>query len=114
MQIDGRAKTATMYYNVAGRHSEKTMSVTSVRLQPDVEQDLEYIVARQQRSKSWLINQALREYVQRQSSEEDRWQQTLEALDNVTAGRVLPAKTVHGWLQSWGGAKEPAPPKVKR
>lgn len=90
------------------------MGVTSVRLQPDVEQNLEHVVARQRRSKSWLINQALREYMQRQSSEEDRWQQTLEALDDVAAGRVLPAKTVHAWLQSWGGLKEPSPPKIKR
>ncbi|MEO6967259.1 MAG: ribbon-helix-helix protein, CopG family [Rhodanobacteraceae bacterium] len=90
------------------------MSVTSVRLQPDVEQDLEHVVARQRRSKSWLINQALREYMQRQSSEEYCWRQTLDALDDVSAGRVLPAKAVHAWLQSWGGAKEPSPPKVKR
>ena len=90
------------------------MSTTSVRLQPDIEQDLEHLAARHQRSKSWLINQALREYVQRQSSEQDRWQQTLDALDDVDAGRVLPAKTVHAWLQSWGTSNEPSPPKVKR
>jgi plasmid stabilization system protein ParE len=30
----------------------------------------------------------LREYVQRQASEDERWQQTLEALDDAAAGRV--------------------------
>lgn len=90
------------------------MSVTSVRLQPDVERDLERAASHQRRSKSWLINQALREYVARQSSEEERWQQTLEALDDVGEGRVLPAKAVHTWLRSWGSADEPAPPKVRK
>lgn len=89
------------------------MSVTSVRLQPDVEKNLERAARRQRRSKSWLINQALREYVARQAGEEERWQQTLDALDDVAEGRVLPAKTVHAWLRTWGSADEPAPPKVR-
>lgn len=90
------------------------MSVTSVRLQADVERGLEYVAGRQRRSKSWVINQALREYVQRQASEDERWQQTLEALDDVAAGRVLPAKDVHAWLRSWGTPDEPKAPKGKR
>lgn len=90
------------------------MSVTSVRLQEDVERDLERVAGRQRRSKSWVINQALREYVQRQATEDERWQQTLEALDDVAAGRVLPAKDVHAWLQSWGTPKESRPPKGGR
>lgn len=90
------------------------MSVTSVRLQADVERSLERAVSQQRRSKSWLINQALREYMQQQATEHERWQQTLEALDDVAAGRVLPAKSVHAWLQSWGTPGEAKPPKVKR
>lgn len=90
------------------------MSVTSVRLQPDVEHGLERAASRQRRSKSWLINQALREYMERQSSEDERWQQTLVALDDVAAGRVLPAKSVYAWLNSWGTATESKPPKPGR
>lgn len=90
------------------------MSVTSVRLQEDVERDLARVAGRQRRSKSWVINQALREYVQREASESERWQQTLEALDDVAAGRVLPAKDVHTWLRSWGTPTEARPPKARR
>ena len=90
------------------------MSVTSVRLQADVERDLERVAGRQRRSKSWVINQALREYMQREASEGERWQQTLEALDDVAAGRVLPAKSVYAWLKSWGTPAESDPPKVRR
>ncbi|TAN06030.1 MAG: ribbon-helix-helix protein, CopG family [Rhodanobacteraceae bacterium] len=88
------------------------MSITSVRLQADVERDLKRIADRQRRSKGWVINQALREYVQREASEAERWQQTLEALDDVAAGRVVPAKDVHAWLRSWGTRKEIDPSKV--
>ncbi|MGH8182732.1 MAG: CopG family ribbon-helix-helix protein [Rhodanobacteraceae bacterium] len=90
------------------------MSVTSVRLQPDVERNLDRTASRQRRSKSWLINQALREYMQREASEDKRWQQTLAALDDVVAGRALPAKTVHAWLKSWGTPAESKPPKARR
>ena len=37
------------------------MSVTTVRLQAEVEQQLELIASRLQRSKDWVINQALLE-----------------------------------------------------
>ncbi|MGH8192555.1 MAG: CopG family ribbon-helix-helix protein [Rhodanobacteraceae bacterium] len=90
------------------------MSATSVRLQPDVERNLDRAASRQRRSKSWLINQALREYMQRQATEDERWQQTLEALDDVAAGRVLPAKSVYAWLKSWGTPAETKPPSVER
>lgn len=90
------------------------MSITSVRLQADVERDLGRVAERQRRSKSWVINQALREYVQRQTSEDERWKQTLEALDDIAAGRVLSATDVHAWLRSWGTPKESRPPKAGR
>jgi predicted transcriptional regulator len=90
------------------------MAVTSVRLQPEIEQGLEDIAAKLHRSKSWLINQALREYVQRQEHENARWQDTLGALDDVRQGRVVPADAVHDWLASWGSDAEPAPPTSKR
>lgn len=90
------------------------MSVTSVRLQADVERDLGRIADRQRRSKSWVINQALREYMQREANEGERWRQTLVALEDVAAGRVLPAKSVYAWLKSWGTPAEIEPPKVKR
>jgi predicted transcriptional regulator len=88
------------------------MTVTSVRLQPEVEKSLEAMASRLHRSKSWLINQALREYAERQRLEQARWQETLQALEALGAGRVVPAEAVHDWLKSWGNAKELPPPKV--
>ena len=90
------------------------MAVTSFRLQPEIEQGLEDLASKLRRSKSWLINQALREYVQRQEHEDARWQETLGALDDVRKGRVVPADAVHDWLASWGSDTELASPAGKR
>lgn len=49
------------------------MGVTSVRLQPEVEECLEAMSGRVQRSEGWLINKALREFFSRELVEEDRW-----------------------------------------
>lgn len=42
------------------------MSVTAVRLQKEVEQQLEANASSLERSKSWGINQALSEYIDKQ------------------------------------------------
>ncbi len=86
------------------------MGVTSVRLLPEVEDDLKAMSGRLQRSKSWLINQALREYISRESLGEERWKETLGALESLKAGKVVEGEDVHAWLRSWGGPDELAAP----
>jgi predicted transcriptional regulator len=86
------------------------MSVTTVRLQPEVEQSLQAMASSTHRSKSWLINQAVKEFIERQDTEQNRWQQTLQAMESVAQGRAVSGAAVHSWLQSWGTDKElPAP-----
>ncbi len=82
------------------------MSVTTVRLQAEVEKDLEAIAGRLHRSKGWVINQALSEYIEKQQREQERWQQTLEAMESAAQGKVVDASEVHGWLNSWGTENE--------
>jgi len=88
------------------------MSVTTVRLQPEIEGNLNLMVSKLQRSKSWLINQALREYMERQELEQRRWQETLDAMESVAQGKVVSGDAVHAWLKSWGHADELPPPKL--
>lgn len=38
--------------------------------------------------------------------DEKRWQDTLEALKSVKAGRVVDGETVHEWLETWGTPQE--------
>lgn len=82
------------------------MSVTTVRLQAEVEQHLDEIANRLQRSKGWVINQALSEYIEKQRVEQERWQQTLEAMESAAQGKVVDAREVHDWLRSWGTEDE--------
>lgn len=90
------------------------MSVTTVRLQPEVESDLEVMADKLHRSKNWLVNQAIREFVARQELEQSRWSETLAAMESVAQGKVVAGQTVHAWLESWGSSKELPPPKVGR
>ena len=82
------------------------MSVTTVRLQAEVEQRLDSIASRLNRSKGWVINRALSEYIEKQQLEQERWQQTLDAMESAAQGKVVDATEVHGWLNSWGSDKE--------
>lgn len=88
------------------------MSVTTVRLQPEVESGLEVMADKLNRSKSWLINQAVREYIERQEQEQVRWQETLKAMESAARGRVVSGEAVHTWLRSWGATNELPPPKA--
>jgi len=88
------------------------MGVTTVRLQPEIEQRLQAMTAATNRSKSWLINQAVKEYVERQAVDQQMWQQTLQAMESVAQGHVVSGDAVHAWLQSWGSENELPPPKV--
>lgn len=87
------------------------MSVTTVRLQAEVEQHLEAIASRLHRSKGWVINQALSEYIERQQLEQERWKQTLEAMESAAQGKVVDASEVHSWLNSWGTENEQDAPR---
>lgn len=88
------------------------MSVTTVRLQPEVESGLEAVADKLHRTKSWVINQALREFLARQELEQARWQDTLQAMESVAKGKVVSGEAVHAWLDSWGASGELPPPKA--
>jgi predicted transcriptional regulator len=90
------------------------MSVTTVRLQPEVESGLEAMAAKLQRSKNWLINQAIREFVARQELEQSRWKETLAAMESVAQGQVVSDEAVHAWLETWGSAEELPSPQAER
>jgi predicted transcriptional regulator len=88
------------------------MSVTSVRLQSDVESPLEELSKKLDRSKNYLINQAIKEFIARQSVEEARWEETLQALSSIQSGKSIPEAEVNAWLESWGTEGELTAPKA--
>jgi predicted transcriptional regulator len=82
------------------------MGVTSIRLNPEIEKPLEKLTEKLDRSRNYLINQAVKEFVMRQAMEQDRWQDTLEALDSVKNGRLIDADIVEKWMNSYGSDDE--------
>jgi len=88
------------------------MAVTSIRLNSEVEAPLENLAHKLDRSKNYIINQAIKEFVQRQSMDDARWEDTLEALNSIKSGKAIDGNEVSAWLESWGSNEELAPPKV--
>lgn len=78
---------------------------TSITLADDIDKPLESLANKLDRSKNYLINQAVKEFIARQSLEESRWLDTLEALESVRLGKSLDETDVNAWLNSWGRAQ---------
>ena len=89
-----------------------TMGVTSIRLNTEIEAPLESLAQRLDRSKNYLINQAIKEFVARQAMEDSRWEDTLKALASIKEGKVIDESEVVSWLKSWGTDSESSPPSV--
>ena len=88
------------------------MGVTSIRLQPEIENPLEKLAKKLDRSKNYLINQAIKEFLARKLYDEKKWNETLEALESVKLNRVIEEQDVNEWLDSWGKDNEQKPPKI--
>ena len=88
------------------------MAVTSIRLNSEVELPLENLAHKLDRSKNYIINQAIKEFLQRQSMDDARWEDTLEALNSIKSGKTIDGNEVAAWLDSWGSNEELSPPKV--
>ncbi len=88
------------------------MSVRSIRLKPEIEEPLEILSKKLDRSRNYLINQAITEFIEKRAVEEERWTETLLALESVKNGAVVEEAEVTDWLKSWGSKNEKTPPKT--
>jgi len=88
------------------------MGVTSIRLQPEIEKPLESLAKKLDRSKNYLINLAIKEFIERKSIDEKRWSETIEAIASIKTGKVVAEENVNEWLESWGSENEIKPPKT--
>jgi predicted transcriptional regulator len=87
------------------------MSVTSIRLQSEIERPLESLAIKLDRSKNYLINLAIKEFIARNEIADQRWVETLEAIDSVKSGKGISEEDVNEWLESWGSNSELKPPQ---
>ncbi len=88
------------------------MAMTSVRMSEELMEDLQAIAEKLRRSKGWVINDALRQYLEKEAQRERMYQETLKSLQDVQAGRVIDGGRVIDWLDSWGSEQELEPPTL--
>lgn len=75
--------------------SEKSRVVTAV-LPEALALRLDEVAARTERSRSWLVRQALAEWL---AEEERRYQLTLEALKSVDEGCTVSQEQIEAWVE---------------
>ena len=86
------------------------MGMTSVRMPDELMERLEQAAARLRRSKSWVIKDAVEDYLLREERKSQRDKETLEALKDYKAGRIIEENSMTEWLESWGEEDEKVPP----
>jgi predicted transcriptional regulator len=87
------------------------METTQIRLPEDLSQRLDATAARMGRSRGWIINDAVREYLEREDQRQRRDAQTREALADLDGGRLVDGDQVLAWIDSWGADNELEPPR---
>lgn len=90
------------------------MAMTSVRMPDELAEDLDRIASRLKRTKGWIINEALREFLARETLKQRRLEETLEGIAALEAGETVDGDEVLDWLDSWGTEDELPPPKISR
>ena len=85
--------------------------MTSVRIPDDLMQRLDATAGRLRRSKGWIINDAVREYLEREDERTRRIEETREALAELDAGELVDGDDVLAWVESWGTDHERKPPR---
>lgn len=90
----------------------QNMSITSIRLSDDLDQPLDALSKKMDRSKNYLINYAIKEFLAKQAMEDSRWLETLEALDSIKDGKYIDEADVNAWLDSWGTENQKSKPKL--
>ncbi|UCD79753.1 MAG: hypothetical protein JSW26_30940 [Desulfobacterales bacterium] len=57
------------------------------------------------------MNSIINQYVAQEKEMVQRHQETLEAFEDIEAGRIVDGKIVLNWLSGWGADDEQEPPR---
>lgn len=78
------------------------MGMTSVRMPDELLSQLNQAAVKLRRSKGWIINDAVKEYLAREDRKAQMLEETREALADIKAGRVVDGTEIMDWLDTWG------------
>lgn len=93
-----------MVYDITMATSKQNIAI---RVSPGLIQELDRLAKAVNRSRAWLGEEAIRQYVQVQ-----RWHlgEIAAGMEDLKAGRVISHEKMDAWLRSWGKRGEKAPP----
>jgi predicted transcriptional regulator len=83
------------------------MRILTTRLPVPLARKVDEISQRLERSKGWILQQALMDWIER---EEERTRLTVEGLADVDAGRVVDHSSVRAWTDSLDSENPLVPP----
>jgi len=83
--------------------------VVTAHIPRDLAEQVDAMAARLDRSRGWIVKQALAAWV---DQEAERHRMTLEALADVDAGRVVDDHAVQAWADSLATGKPRRPPSA--
>ena len=86
--------------------------MTSVRMPDALLEQLQEAAEKLRRSKGWIINDAVREYLVKEERKSRMLEDTREALADIKAGRVVDGADVIDWLDFWGTDNEKTLPAL--
>ena len=75
----------------------QTTKVLTAHVPLPLAEKVDEIAARLERSRGWIVKQALSAWIEQ---EEERRRLTLEALEDVDAGRLIDHRAVQSWAAS--------------
>ena len=64
--------------------------------------EIDAVSGRLDRSRAWIVKEAVREYLARRAEEQKRWDETLEAIEAADRGEVIAADEVLRWVDTGG------------
>ena len=88
------------------------MPMTSVRMPDQLIDKVEAIADKLDRSKGWVIKDAVSQYIERMERREQMLKETRNALSDIEAGNVVDGEEVMDWIESWGKSDEKKSPQI--
>ena len=64
--------------------------------------EIDSVSKRLDRSRAWVVKEAVKEYLERRIEDQKRWDETLEAIEAADRGEMLSADEVLEWVDTWG------------
>ena len=85
-------------------------AVVRARVPEELKEKFESAAAAHQMSLSNAMRMLMTQYVEQEKEKAQRWEETLEAIEDVATGRIVAGDTAMEWLSSWGSDSELEPP----